>query len=383
MTVEQNSLAPAAGGVVLGARVVAVEAIPVRLPMRRPGVFASGRIDVAENVLVRIHSESGLAGHAEAQSRPYTYGGSQASILTTLRDRLGPRLVGRSALRPELLYELADDPGADRVARGALDLAVWDLMGQLLGHPVSELLGGYADDVAVAHMVSLGAPAEMAHEALEATERFGVRTFKVKVGREPALDVAAVRAIRQTLPDAELYVDANRGWTVEQALDAIPRLCDLGVLAVEEPIDAEDGEGRRRVAAASPIVLIGDESCVSLQHVAAARAEGAISMVSVKAARTGFTESRRILGFCAGAELDVVVGSQYEGATGAFATLALAGATAQTAARPAEISNFGDLQGDLLHGGPRIADGRASIPDEPGVGIHVDEAALDFYRQDR
>ncbi len=352
----------------------------MRLPMRRPGVFASGRIDVADNVLVRLHSESGLVGHAEAQSRPYTYGGSQATILATVRDRLGPRLVGRSALRPELLYELVRDPDADRVARGAVDLAVWDLVGQLLGRPVGELLGGYAEDVAVAHMVSLDAPAAMAQEAVEAAERFGVQTFKIKVGREPELDVAAVRAVREALPEAELYVDANRGWTVKQALDAIPRLCELGVLAVEEPVG--DGEGRRRIAAASPVALIGDESCVSLQHVAAARAEGAISVVSVKAARTGFTESRRILGFCAGAELDVVVGSQYEGATGALATLALAGATAQTAARPAEVTNFADLDGDLLPGGPRIADGRASIPAEPGLGIRLDEAALNFYRVD-
>ena len=73
----------------LGAAIVAVEAIPVRLPMRRPGVFASGRIDVAENVLVRVRSESGLCGQAEAQSRPYTYGGD--------RRRSSPRCATSSA----------------------------------------------------------------------------------------------------------------------------------------------------------------------------------------------------------------------------------------------------------------------------------------------
>ena len=74
-------------------------------------------------------------------------------------------------------------------------------------------LGGFADDVAVAHMVSLRRAGRDGREAVEFNERLGVITFKVKVGREPALDVAAVRAIREAVPGADLYVDANRGWS--------------------------------------------------------------------------------------------------------------------------------------------------------------------------
>ena len=109
--------------------------------------------------------------------------------------------------------------------------------------------------------------------------------------------------MRDALPDAELYVDANRGWTVEQALPPSRALVELGVRAIEEPIDVRDTEGRLRVAAASPVPLAGDESCTSLEAVAAARDEGAIGQVSIKAARTGFTESRRIAAFCTGSEL--------------------------------------------------------------------------------
>ena len=373
---------PTVAAAELGAAIVAVEAIPVRLPMRRPGVFASGRIDVAENVLVRVRSESGLCGQAEAQSRPYTYGSGQQSIVAAVRDELGPRLIGHSALRSESLYELTAVPGADRVARGALDVALWDLAGLLLGQPTQRLLGGYATEVPVAHMVSLAVPGAMAEEALEAHERFGVTSFKVKVGREPAVDVAAVAAVREALPDAELYVDANRGWTVEQALAAIPPLVDLGVRAIEEPIDVRDTEGRLRVAAASPVPLAGDESCTSLEAVAAARDEGALGQVSVKAARTGFTESRRIAAFCEGSELAVVVGSQYEGAIGSFASVALASALAATSARPAEVTNFADLATDLVADGPQIAGGYATASQAPGLGLVVDEDALRHHRVD-
>src|SRR5439155_26230166 len=139
-----------------------------------------------------------------------------------------------------------------------VDLAVWDLVGQILGHPCHKLLGGFADGVAAAHTVSLAEPAAMADEAIAISDRLGVRTFKVKVGRDPALDVAAVRAIRDALPDADLYVDANRGWSYEDAVRAGDELADLGVRAIEEPISIEDRVGRLRLADSWRVPLVGD-----------------------------------------------------------------------------------------------------------------------------
>ena len=367
----------------VGAVITRVEAIPFRLPYARPGRFASGRIDVADNVLVRLHTDAGVIGQAEAQPRPYTYGGTQESIVASIRDELGPRLIGAGALRTELLAARAARPHTDRVARAALDVAAWDLAGLLLGVPSHRLLGGYCDEVAVAHMVSFDTPAAMAADAVEAHGRFGVETFKVKVGRQPELDVAAVRAIREALPAASLYVDANRGWTEAQARAALPGLLELGVRAVEEPIAADDADGRRRLAADWPVPIIGDESCISLAHVAAALDEGAVATVSVKAARTGFTESRRILGLCEGARVPVLVGSQYEGAVGAFASLSLAAAFPATAAQPAELTNFADLEADLVAAPPHIRGGRAVVPATPGLGFAVDDERLDFHRVDR
>ena len=105
--------------------------------------------------------------------------------------------------------------------------------------------------------------------------------------------------------------------------------------------------------------------------------------MSVKTARTGFTESRRILDLCLGREVPVVVGSQYEGAIGATATIAFAAAFAATAGRPAEITNFVDLADDLVVTAPQIRDGRAAPSDAPGLGIEVDEERLQRYRVDR
>jgi L-alanine-DL-glutamate epimerase-like enolase superfamily enzyme len=360
-----------------------VEAIPYSVPYRVPGRFASGAVERADNVLVRVHAGDGLVGQAEAQPRPYTYGETQATIASAVRDRLGPALEGIDPLATELIDERGGGIPGDRVARGALDLAVWDLVGQILGRPCATLLGGYARDVAVAHMVSFAEPKAMAEEALAMHERHGIRTFKVKVGRDVETDVAAVRAVREALPHAELYVDANRGWSYESALRAGEALAELGVAAIEEPVALDDRRSRARLAERWLVPLVGDESCISLSHAARELDDGAVGMVSVKVARTGFTESRRIIGLCLGRAVPVVVGSQYEGGIGALATVAFASAFAATARRPAEASNFLDLADDLLAEPPEIRDGRMAPRPLPGLGIEIDEERLSRYRLDR
>ena len=159
-------------------------------------------------------------------------------------------------------------------------------------------------------------------------------------------------------------------------------LAELGVRAVEEPIALEDGAGRQRLAARWTMPLVGDESCISLAHVDRALEEGAVGVVSIKTARTGFTESRRVLDLCLGRNVGVIVGSQYEGAIGATATLAFAAAFAATAGQPAEIANFLDLADDLVLAPPEIRDGRVVVPGTPGLGIDVDEERLASYRLD-
>jgi L-alanine-DL-glutamate epimerase-like enolase superfamily enzyme len=379
VSVHANNLpriATAAGA----ARVVAVEAIPVALPLRRPVSFASGSIGTAHNVLVRIHSDAGVVGCAEAQPRPYTYGETQESIIRAVRYWFAPRLEGCDPVASERARARCAGLEGNRCARAAVEVALADLAGQLLGVPCAVLLGGAADSVAVASMVSFDEPAAMAQEAAEVHDRYGITTFKVKVGRDPSLDVAAIAAIREAVPDAALYADANRGWTLEQARTAGRRLIDLGVLAIEEPIDLADEAGRRALADSWSVPLAGDESCLSLADVARELA-GAVSRVSIKVARTAFAESRDIVAYCRAVGADAVVGSQYEGALGAWASIAFAASSATLCRRPVEAANFLDLAADLVEP-PRIADGVVHVPDAPGLGVAVDSDALAHYRMD-
>jgi len=364
----------------LSVQIIAVEAIPYSVPYRWPQQFASGSIQHADNVVVRVHTDEGLVGEAEAQPRPYTYGETQASIVEAIRNRLSPTLSGLDPIATELAHERCAQLAGNHVARGAVDLAIWDLAGKALGCSCRALLGGYASEIEVAYMIGFEDPRVMAERAVEIHERFGVRTFKVKVGREVIVDVAACRAIRNALPDAQIYADANRGWTYEQARRAGEALAELGVLAIEEPIAADDRDARLRLAERLAMPIIGDESCLSLTDTVRTLDDGAVRTVSVKTARTGFTESRRILDYCLGRHVPIIVGSQYETAIGALATATFASAFAHSARRPAELLNAVDLADDLLVTPIRVREGRFCVPDTPGVGVALDEEKLAHYR---
>ena len=234
-------------------KITTVEAIPLAIPYRRPFAFASGKVTAADHVLVRITTDDGLVGHGEAPPRPYTYGETAASIVAAVRDLFTPVLVGADPFARERIRADLARTVANNAARGAIDVALWDLVGQACGQPVHVLLGHAADDVRVAHMIGLGTPAEMVADAVEMSDEYGVDAFKVKVGRDLGHDLVAVRELRRELGDAvELYADANRGWDADTAIVAARRLDDLGVTMLEEPNPADDVLGRRRIVAREP-----------------------------------------------------------------------------------------------------------------------------------
>lgn len=364
------------------ARVVSVEAIPVALPLRTPAQFASGTISTADNVIVRVHSDAGLVGCAEAQARPYTYGETQTSIVEAVHTWLGPRLIGLDPVAHQRARAAIAGPNDNRCATSAVMVAVADLAAQILSVSCAAMLGGAADSVQVASMLSFREPEAMAAEAVELHERFGIATFKVKVGRDPQLDLAAVRAVRHAMPTATLYVDANRGWSLLQAERVGAELIELGVEAIEEPLDLADDTGRRRLAQLWSIPLAGDESCLDLASVAHELAAQTVGQVSIKVARTAFDESAAILAHCRACGVRAVVGSQYEGALGAWASIAFAASSRELCHQPAEASNFLDLAADLVPA-PEIRDGRVRVSAKPGLGVSVDEDALATYRTDR
>jgi L-Ala-D/L-Glu epimerase len=366
-------------------KITRIEAIPFAIPYRKPLRFASGEVRVADHVLVRVHTDDGVVGTAEAPPRPYTYGETQESIVAVVGKLFAPDLVGLTLLEREVVHARLDRTIGNPAAKAAVDMAIWDALGRTLGLPVNQLLGGFTDRMRVCHMVGFAPAGQMVAEAERLRDELGIRTFKVKVGRRPVdLDVDACRALREALgADVELYVDGNRGWTAAEAARALRAMADLDLTMAEELSPADDVLGRRWLTGQTRIPTVADESVPTPGDVTRELLGGAATMISIKTARTGFSTSQRILHQCEGLGVEVVMGNQIDGQIGTACAVAFGAAHRSSSRRAGELSNFLDMSDDLLTEPLAIRGGELHVRPGPGTGIDIDPEKLTRYRTDR
>lgn len=365
-------------------RIADVEAIPYRIPMRTPLRFASGTATVADHVLVRITTDDGVTGIADVPPRPYTYGETQYSVVAIVTGLFREALLGVDPLDRSTIQARLHRTRANNAAKGALDIAVWDVIGRSFDTPVHRLLGGYTRTLRVAHMLGFDETALVLEEAMRFVAEYGIRTFKIKVGRRPLeLDIQLCHALRTALgPGVELYLDANRGWTATEAQHVLGACRDLELTYFEEPTDAGEVLGRRRLVAASPVPIVADESAATLGDAAREIQTGGATALSIKTARTGFTESHKILSYAEAVGVDVIMGNQIDSRMGSIATVTFGAAFEHSSRRAAELSNFLDIADDLAVEPLPIRDGMVAVSDLPGVGASLDESKLAAYRVD-
>jgi L-alanine-DL-glutamate epimerase-like enolase superfamily enzyme len=322
---------------------------------------------------------------AEAPPRPYTYGETQASIVAVVEQLFAPAVVGLPLLAREQVRARVGRTVGNPTAKAALDMALWDAWGKTCGRPVHELLGGFTDALAVSHMVGFDEPAAMVAEAERVRDTHGITSFKVKVGRRPVhADVAVVRALRAGLgEEVELYLDGNRGWTATEAAQALRLLADIGLSRVEELDPADDVLARRWLVQRCPVPYVADESVPTAADVTREVLGGSATMISIKTARTGFTDSVQVAGLCEGLGVPVALGNQVDGSIGSACALAFGASRRSTSLLPAELSNWMAMSDDLLTEPLTVSGGRMAVRRGPGTGIEVDEEKLGRYRTDR
>lgn len=366
-------------------KITAVEAIPYAIPYLKPLRFASGEVHTADHVLVRVHTDDGIVGIAEAPPRPFTYGETQTGIVAVIEQIFAPAIIGLTLTEREVVTTRLARTVANPTAKAAVDMAIWDALGRTLGLPVSALLGGYTDRMRVCHMLGFADPAVMVAEAEAVQSTYGISTFKVKVGRRPVtLDTAVVRALRERFGDTvELYVDGNHGWSASESLRAMTEMADLDLLFAEELCPADDVLGRRWLVEKVDVPFIADESVPTAADVTRELLSGSASAISIKTARTGFTGSQRIHHLAEGLGVEVVMGNQIDGQIGTACAVTFGAAFESTTRRAGELSNFLDMSDDLLTESLRIRDGVLCVPSGAGLGIAVDPEKLTRYRTDQ
>ena len=350
------------------------------IPLVAPFRISIGEMKAANDLLVRVVTDQGLAGIGEACPFPPITGETQATNAAAAR-AIRDMLIGKDPLAVDsLLREIGPIVHANPSAVAAYDMALYDILGKVAGLPLFRLLGGDKTQFETDITTGLDTPEAMAVEIKGYADR-GYKTLKAKVGLDPDTDVARIQAIRDAIGyGINLRIDANQGWSVPQATAALRKMEKFRIQLVEQPVVASDIAGLKAVRNASPIPVMADEACfLPTDALKLIRAE-ACDYFNIKLMKAGgIANAVRIAHVADAANIRCMVGCMLE------SNVALT-AAAHVVASQANII-YADLDGNAEHTANPVVEGMTvkagivTMPEKPGLGCDVDPAYLKKLRK--
>jgi L-alanine-DL-glutamate epimerase-like enolase superfamily enzyme len=349
-------------------RVSQVEVWPVEMGLAEPYAIAYESVDRVTNVLVRLELDRGPTGFGCAAPDPAVTGETPEAALTALRRIAGPILKGvdpwRRLVHLEALNrEMADLPSA----RAAVDMALHDLLGKLVGQPTYRILGGFREEIPTSITIGILPCGETVARAVERV-RQGFQALKLKGGLVADEDAERVVRVREAVgPGIELRFDANQGYSLESSLRFVELTRDAGLELLEQPTPRGAPDLMGRVVESASIPVMADESLMGLRDAFRIARRDLADMVNVKLMKAGGMDSAlQINAVARAAGLEVMVGCMDECALGIAAGLHFALARPNVAY--ADLDGHIGLEGDPTAGGVILERGVLRPRDRPGLG---------------
>lgn len=271
-----------------------IQAFCYRYPLSTPVVTSFGRMLDRPAVFVRAEDEDGVVGWGEVWANFPSTGAEYRARL--VNEVLAPAVIGRALEGPAQAFEIltqgtavlalqCGEPGPFAQAIAGIDLALWDLHARRHRQPLWRLLGGRTGKIKV---YASGINPGGARQTAEAAMRRGHRALKLKIGFDMATDLANLAALRTVVGDAMLAADVNQGWSIDQALEIVPRLGEFGLRWLEEPLRADRPRPEwRRLRESAPMPLAAGENIASQEDFAEVLAEGVLDVVQPDIAKWG------------------------------------------------------------------------------------------------
>ncbi|HXJ78766.1 MAG TPA: enolase C-terminal domain-like protein [Candidatus Methylomirabilis sp.] len=358
-----------------------IEAYLVAVPLRGAFKNAHAVKTVQRSVVVRVKTDAGLEGAGNVDPSPGYSEVTPETIVAAIESRLAPVLEGvdPANVRSAIARMERAAPGA-LDAQAAIEMALVDLSGKALGIPAHRLLGGAVRNVI--HLngwIGIVDPESASAAALDFLAR-GYRSTKIKVGAGVEQDRDRVAAVRAAVPDMEIRVDANEGYDVDSAIRLARALAPYRVRLFEQPVPRHDLAALAKVRRSIDIPVMADEAIAGLDTLAQVIRLEAADLVKVKVMKQGgLFRCLQAVDMAVGAGMQCVIGHGFGLTLNTLAELHVA-ALSESILEACESVGPAKVDGDVVAAPLRFERGSVLLPDAPGLGAVLDEAALARFR---
>jgi o-succinylbenzoate synthase len=368
-------------------KIVGLEAFPIEIPWKHSFKIATALYTTQPYVIIKLYTDSDVVGYGEACPCYEFTGETIGTVMSILKERIFPSISGEDTFNIEAITGKMDEATVGNAsAKGAIDMAVYDVLGKVLNQPAYNLLGGLVRDKALyLGGASITTVEETVEECVKDVSK-GIRELKIKVGEDPVKDAEKIRKVREAVgPDVQLRVDANQGWrTPHRAIKAIKLMerCDLQL--VEQPIIASNLKGLSRIRRMVDVPIMLDESVhTSKDAVKAVEAE-ACDIINIKLMKSGgIYEALKINAVAEASGIECFMGGMGETSIGQAAALHLFASRSNMKYGDVELpADEWGLKEDIASGLEQVkADGALclKVPSEAGLSVKVDEETMKKY----
>lgn len=348
----------------------------------------AGRRRSMDFIITKVYTDENITGISEIPPLPPTTRETADEIFVFLKKFLGPKLLGQNPFNIEKIWEIMNKRSHVGVcSKGAIDMALYDIMGKALNTPVYNLLGGLHDEkLPLVELVMWDPkPEEMAKKAKQFVDE-GYVGLRIKVGRETlSRDHAALKAIREKIgDDIPIRVDPNEAWNVPKAIKNIKALEKYDLEFVEQPIPWYDLKGMAAVVKAVDVPIMAHQSMYTTQDVDNLIELGGTDIIGVKAYRPGggLTGTMKVLAMAEVMNIPCMMHSAIEAGICTAASVHLLAGQFKNLEYANEVTGLHGYTSDLVKNPVKIEGGHAIVPKGPGFGVELDEEAVKKYTTD-
>lgn len=354
------------------ALITKIELHKLSVPLKEPFIISLGPIYSADNVVVVVHTETGISGWGECS--PFmSINGESADTALVVAKYFEQIWIGKDALQIEdRVNELDSIIYGNNSIKSAFDMALYDIAAQLAGQPLYQYLGGSKSKVIETdYTVSVGDATKMAADALK-IKQAGFPVIKVKIGKGGANDVERIRAIREAVGyEIPLRVDANQGWGFEEAITTLKALEPFNIQHCEEPLPRWAFMQLPEIRRQSPVRIMSDETCCDHNDVQRLIDLKACDLINIKLGKSGgIFKALKMIRLAEAYDIKIQIGAFLESriAMTAFAHLALSSDQIIYFDFDTALMFSADpVEGGMIY----KANGVIEVPEEPGIGARL------------